>query len=373
MDGYNASSVLIDEYHAHPDDSLYNVLKRSQSMRTNPQLFIITTAGTSLSSPCYQEYIHAKQVNEGIVKEDDYFSYIFELDDKNNWDKPDFFYQANPSLGTVKQIKSMNDSLNEARNMPSKKGEFLTKDLNIWLQTSISWIDDSTFIKSVNQKTDIEIEEGDTCYAGLDLGSVNDWCALSLCFPKGNFYLMKHFFFIPEVALREQISLNPFIKEWVNNGLITIAGEDCIDYQYIINTIENCCMTYDVKQIGYDKWQFALIEKELSSINSATTLLPINQDIKSISPLIKNYELGIRNKKIIDTNPIIRWEAGNCCLYTDPNNNVKINKAGGKDSSKKIDGIITSIMAYSQASNLTSNGGSQAKYSVSKVFDLLGI
>ena len=44
-DGRNVHAGLIDEYHAHPSDDMYNVLRSAMGARRQPILYVITTAG----------------------------------------------------------------------------------------------------------------------------------------------------------------------------------------------------------------------------------------------------------------------------------------------------------------------------------------
>src|SRR5699024_11556013 len=46
LDGKNAHLAVIDELHSIRDRNIYEVMKQSQSARTEPMLVMITTAGT---------------------------------------------------------------------------------------------------------------------------------------------------------------------------------------------------------------------------------------------------------------------------------------------------------------------------------------
>src|SRR5690606_31139698 len=47
-DGKNPSLAIIDEYHAHPTDEIYEVMKSGMVARKQPLMVIITTAGFDL-------------------------------------------------------------------------------------------------------------------------------------------------------------------------------------------------------------------------------------------------------------------------------------------------------------------------------------
>lgn len=52
-DGASPSCVLIDEYHEHDSDELYDAMVTGMGAREQPITFIITTAGSNMAGPCY--------------------------------------------------------------------------------------------------------------------------------------------------------------------------------------------------------------------------------------------------------------------------------------------------------------------------------
>ena len=52
-DGKNVSLAVIDEFHSHITDEIYEVMKSGMVARKQPLMVIISTAGFDLSSPCY--------------------------------------------------------------------------------------------------------------------------------------------------------------------------------------------------------------------------------------------------------------------------------------------------------------------------------
>jgi phage terminase large subunit-like protein len=62
----------------------------------------------------------------------------------------------------------------------------------------------------------------------------------------------------------------------------------------------------------------------------------------------KEYERLIYEDKIIDSNPVIKWMVGNAVIKIDINGNYKPLKEY-KSSTKRIDGVVTSLMAIDRA------------------------
>lgn len=52
IEGTNPSLAIVDEYHLHPDNSVYSALEQGQGARPEGLLFAITTAGSNTISAC---------------------------------------------------------------------------------------------------------------------------------------------------------------------------------------------------------------------------------------------------------------------------------------------------------------------------------
>ena len=79
LDGAAPYYSIVDEYHEHPTSEALDALETGTGSSRQPLVYIITTAGTNLSSPCYDEYDYAKKVLGGL-EDDSYFAFIAELD-----------------------------------------------------------------------------------------------------------------------------------------------------------------------------------------------------------------------------------------------------------------------------------------------------
>ena len=111
----NAHFACIDEYHAHPNDELYNVLRNSMGARRQPMLFTITTAGFNRESPCYKHRNYCTSVLNGNIKDDALFSVIYTLDEGDDWADPINWQKANPNLGISVYRRQLEQALTEAK------------------------------------------------------------------------------------------------------------------------------------------------------------------------------------------------------------------------------------------------------------------
>jgi phage terminase large subunit-like protein len=73
QDGLNPSLGLCDELHAHPNRSLYDVIKSGQGSRRQPLLFTITTAGFAKESFCRTLEEMGEKILSRIIDDEHFF------------------------------------------------------------------------------------------------------------------------------------------------------------------------------------------------------------------------------------------------------------------------------------------------------------
>ena len=99
LDGLNPHFAVIDEFHAHKTDDLYNVLKSATGARRQPMLFTITTAGFDKLGPCFSMRRTYIDILKGIKDQENTFVIIFTLDESDDWKDPKNWVKSNPNLG----------------------------------------------------------------------------------------------------------------------------------------------------------------------------------------------------------------------------------------------------------------------------------
>lgn len=79
-DGASVHCGLVDEYHEHSDDSLYDCFITGMGARTQPLLSVLTTAGTNTSYPCYAKRKQVISILSGQQENEDLFGIIYTVD-----------------------------------------------------------------------------------------------------------------------------------------------------------------------------------------------------------------------------------------------------------------------------------------------------
>ena len=336
QDGLNTHFACIDEYHAHPSDDLYNVIRNSMGARRQPLLFTITTAGFNRESPCYRHRQYCGNVLNGAIQDDGLFTIIYSLDSGDDWTDREVWAKANPNWGVSVYPRQLEQAVNEAREFVHKEVEFKTKLLNVWTDTAQTWISDKDWA-ACEQQLDLL---GERCYGGLDLASTSDFCAFSLWFPEHN--AVRTWYYLPEAAIKKRTdNVGQSYQQWVRYGQIVVTDGNVTDYGFIKRHIMELAEDYDIQDISFDRFNASQLVIELQ--NEGLPMFPFGQGFVSMSAPTKELERKVMNRELShDGNPVTRWMLGNVLLQYDPAGNVKVNKAKSGD---KVDGVVSIIMA----------------------------
>jgi phage terminase large subunit-like protein len=352
QDGLNPHMVLVDEFHAHPDRSMLDVMDSAVGARSQPLLLIITTAGFNVQSACYLERDYAIKVLEGTIEDDSYFAIIYTLDRDettgelfDDWTNPKVWIKANPNLGVSLYEKDMKRMCRKAQNDPLTVNNFLTKRLNIWTTQVTKFFN----IEKWNMCTDaVSLDElsGKPCYLGVDLNSKIDIGAILCVFPwiDGRVVLYPKFY-CPRDGAEERSRKDrvPYLA-WAEQGYLELTEGSRTDYEYIKSDICKLWSMFDVIKMGFDQWNFEyLYQRLISDGMDSSKVIEYPQTIKNMSEPTKELSALVVDEKLIHNgNPVLRWMASNTAVYRDPNDNVRPVK---EKSSEKIDGIIAAIIA----------------------------
>jgi phage terminase large subunit-like protein len=351
IDGYRPSMAIIDEYWCFPNDKPLTAMRFGGRSRDSSLALIITTAGTDISLPCYDETLKAKKVLNGVYEQDDYFCIIYGIDDDVKWDTKEAYVMANPSLKDregrgIIEPKLLDQDLHDSINQPSHKPDYLAKTLNEWTVGTSSWIpvEKCRFPETVDFSP--FGKKKCPCCGALDLSAVNDWTAYTLCFNKDDRFYFKHKFYIPYATVNERYRKeNINILKWIDQGMITVINSETIDYDYIFTDIKKDYEAFDIREIAYDNWGSRYLIDEVADNMPSIAVFPFGQSLKSLGQPTKELEKRILEREIeTDCKEIITWMLSNVQIKPDPNGNYKPLK-NYSSSTGRIDGVITMIMS----------------------------
>lgn len=345
FDGLNPSCAIIDEYHAHKNSSLIDVLDTGMRARSQPLMFIITTAGNDRNVPCFEEYEKVGKILAGArgYENEEYFCIVYELEKGDDWKNEKNWYKANPNLGVSVKIDSMRLACKNALTKSTDEDAFRTKNLNEWLNVSEVWINNRQWAKCIKRFAEKNLA-GLRCWGALDLSKRIDFTAFTWYFalPNGKRYA-KHYFFIPEAQIDAKMRQDSYlIRQWIKQGYIFATPGETVDYSFMFEKIIADSKLYDVQEIAYDR---NLAEFLIQDLAVQFNCVEFSQSITGMSEPSKAWEQAIVSSQIIDNNPVMEWMVSCATVKPDANGNIKPIKPDANKTTKRIDGVITSIMA----------------------------
>jgi phage terminase large subunit-like protein len=353
-DGKNPSVGIIDEYHQHPDDGIYETLKTGMVARGEPLLVIITTAGMDLDSPCYTEYKYVSRIldpNDPITNEE-YFVMICELEkgddikDERNWIK------ANPIVATYPEgLKAIRDDLKIALEVEEKMTAFLTKNMNIWVQAKANGY------MNLEKWNECAVKDGEDIpdlfnkevYIGIDLSAKIDLTSIGILVPIGDekFFAMQHSF-IPEDTLSTKMATDKVPYDlWIRKGWLTTTSGAVVDYRYIQKHIDDLVAKYnwEAQGIYYDPYNATQFINE--AMDKGYIAEEVRQGVQTLSSPTKSFRELVYQKQIVhDGDELLAWTLGNAVTRKDHNENIMLDK---NKSTKRIDPIASLVNAHTQA------------------------
>ncbi|MEC2233826.1 terminase large subunit [Bacillus subtilis] len=354
-DGFNPQCGIIDEYHAHKTSEIYDVLASGMAARAQPLMLIITTAGFELNNPAYRvEYDYVSRILDPnkVEQNEQYFVMINELDkgddvkDEKNWIK------ANPIVAANEHgLNYLRGELEVALAVPEKMRNFMTKNMNIWVNMRENgYMDMQAWTDCGSDKIpDLKNRE---CYVGIDLSKTIDLTAASFIFPldDGSFAVESHGF-MPEDTFHERMKTDNVPYDlWKKRGWLTTTDGAVVDYDYIrafIKKMENQ-NGWRIKEIGYDPYNATQFAQQMEA--DGYTMVEIRQGVATLSEPTKDFRAKVKAKKIIHPkNDLLTWAMGNAVTKVDAQENIMLDKS---KSTQRIDPAAALINAYVRASQM---------------------
>lgn len=353
QDGINSHLSILDEMHAHKDDSVKENLESSSAARLQPITYTITTAGTNIHGVCKNFEDSCINILEGVAEDDTFLIMIHDLDEKDNWQDPQNWFKANPNLDVTVSLDFLQKEYQKTVNQPSKIPNFKTKHLNMWVDAPTVWVE-SEFWNACMQPIRYEnFAKLGNC-GGLDLSSTTDLTAFAIITEPDaeGFRDLDVWCFCPldTIEKRSKEDRVPY-KYWANlkrdnatdaadTYLIATPG-NMVDYNIVFNKIVEITYSHKTNHLEYDRKFSAGLIAPLQE--AGVELAPFTQTLMNYTSPTKEFERLLRSAKLrVGNNPILKWMLSGVVPIYDTNENVRLDKSR---STKRIDGIIASIMA----------------------------
>jgi phage terminase large subunit-like protein len=347
-DGSSPSCAIVDEYHEHPDSSLFDTMETGMGARDQPIMLVITTAGSNIGGPCYQLDRDCQKVLEGTIDNPELWAVIYTIDEGDDWSSEAALIKANPNFDISIDGDFLRARQRDAMQSASKQATFRTKHLNEWVGAKNGWMNMLKWAACPQRKPLSELE-GRKCYIALDLASKVDIAALVAVFPPTSDDPLWHVhgrYYAPEQRVLEQADNNAQLyQSWHLDGVMTLTDGEVIDFEAIKEDLRTFATRFDAVQVPYDPFQAAQFAQEM--LAEGITMVEVGQTVRNMSEPMKEVEKLVLERKLAHGNcPAMTWMISNVVAKIDVKDNIYPNK---ERAEQKIDGPVALIMAVGRA------------------------
>lgn len=353
LDGLDTHCGVVDELAAIKNRDLYDLVIQSMSARQQPLLFCNTTNGFIRGGIFDAQYEYAAKWLRGEIVNDHFLAFVYELDDPEEWDDPAMWIKANPGLGTIKKLETLEGFVQKAKDDPAFKPTVMVKDFNIPQTSAGAWL---TFEDTVSGKADLGDYKFDYCIGGFDAADTTDLnAATALCMRPGDDKIYRRsMYWIPQSVIDEQNKkgsragrdIVPY-ELWIQQGWMrTCPGNKCekrifLDWFRELRDNEDLYPAY----IGYDPWHISDdLLAEFRGEFGPRCMVPIRQGAISLSEPMKEAKADLQAKRVIFDSPVDQWCLINTHVRQDVNGNIQPQKS--LDRTQRIDGTAAFLDAY---------------------------
>jgi phage terminase large subunit-like protein len=346
-DGASPSCGIVDEYHEHRTDRLYDTLLTGMGARLQPLLWIITTAGSNTGGPCRSFQTDCEKVLEGIVEQDDLFAIIYTIDEGDDWTSEEALRKANPNYDVSVYGSFLKAEQAAALASARKQSVFQTKHLNVWVGASVAWLNMTQWRALADPTLNEDDLRGCSCSMAADLSSKLDITAVVRVYRKkierlDHFYVFARFYVPAERVKDPERTQYP---TWKNSGHLTTTPGNVLDYDFIADDAISDIKRSKVAEFGFDPWNAEQFAQRIAKETPATPV-EIPQQVRHLSEPMKQLEaLTIDGRIHHDGNPVLAWMLSNVVARIDAKGNIYPNKERAQNS---IDGAVALIMALSR-------------------------
>ena len=200
-DGASPSLAIVDEYHEHDTNKLFDTMETGMGARDQPLMLVITTAGDNIAGPCYEMQQDAQKMLEGTRQDDELLALIFGCDEGDDWTDPAILRKANPNMGVSVGEDFLLARQKDAMTTPRKAGVFKTKHLNIWVQSRAAYYNVQRFSEVADPSLTLDQFEGRECIIGVDLAEKRDLTAIEYTFRHGEGFACFGKYYAPEETI----------------------------------------------------------------------------------------------------------------------------------------------------------------------------
>ena len=289
---------------------------------------------------------------DGTIDDPHFLPFVYELDEREEWQDERMWIKANPGLGTIKKLSFLRQMVKKAKADSSFLPTLLVKDFNLKENAASAWLR----YEHVSNSDTFDIKAFDYCIGGFDAAdSIDLNAATAICMRPGDPKIYRRsMYWIPQAVLDQDARNGNLLERdgvpyrlWVDRGLMRTCSGNKVNKAVFLDWFtelqeEGLYVLY----IGYDPWHIddSLLLRFQQQFGERA-MIPVRQGVKTLSQPMFDLKADLEEHKIVDNNhPIDKWCLLNMNVKTDINGNIQPIK--GLDTRCRIDGGMALICAY---------------------------
>ena len=270
-DGYNPQLTVCDEGSSWPGErglKQYEVMVSGTGAREQPLTLMITSSGYE-DEGIYDELVkRGTSFLNGDSRETRLLPILYMIDDAGKWDDINELQKSLPGLGVSIPVQFMLDEINSAYQSLPKKIEFLTKYCCIKQNSAQAWLPAEVVEAASGDPITLDELRGSYCVGGIDLSQSTDLTSCCIVVEKnGKLYVISHFF-LPAARIKDASARDNLPYQiYVQRGLLTLSGENYIDYHDVYNWFTALIEQYEIYPlaVGYDPYGASYLVQDMKA------------------------------------------------------------------------------------------------------------
>ena len=347
-DGTNPAVLILDEYHQHQTTEFYDLGLGANSKQS--LLMIITTAGVDLTYPCYtQEYEYvSKLLNPDVdIENENYLADVHEAEKNDDISELKTWKKANPIRAYYYDgIKKIQEAYKIAKFIPEKMTAFLTKVLNIWVQsTENGYMDMSEWKQCEVSELPIDIKN-QPVYVGFDMSAKIDLTSVAFVIPFLDDGITKYIIFshsfIPNRKKLQERTLKDKVPydAWERNKYLTVTDSEVINQNTVMQYVLDFCKKHslNIEMLCFDPANSTKMMLELS--DEGYNVAEVYQSHKSLNDCTCAFREQVYEKNVLYiNNPVLNFAMSNAKIKTS-NGLIKIDKDAVQQKIDPVDAVL---------------------------------
>ena len=271
-DGFNPHLTVCDEIAAWVGDQgikQYGVMTSALGAREQPLILSITTANY-INDGIYDElFKRATSFLQGNSREKRLLPFLYQIDDLDKWNDLSELQKSLPNLGVSVSASYILEEIAKAEESLANKAEFLTKMACIKQNSSQAWLNAQDVRKCFGYNLTLENFRHTYALSGVDLSLCVDLTAATVVIEKDGISWFDAMFFMPANKVDEATARDglPY-RIYAQRGLLTISGENTVDYRDVTAWFEMLERQYEILpiKVGFDRYSASYWVQEMESL-----------------------------------------------------------------------------------------------------------